>query len=124
MRAGRAAVSPGQDAPSSYPSVSRQHQASSPDQDQPENNSPRSGTKLALVVSMLSRDPGASLEQLIEATGWLPHTTRAALTGLRRRGFSLVRTSEPDHPTSWRIEPAPMAGQPPASSPSAARAQA
>jgi hypothetical protein len=27
----------------------------------------------------------------MEATGWLPHTTRAALTGLRKRGYAVVR---------------------------------
>src|SRR5271156_891042 len=44
------------------------------------NSTPRSGTKQALVVTMLAG--GATLDALIEATGWLPHTTRAALTGL------------------------------------------
>jgi len=39
------------------------------------------------VIEMLSRSGGASLADLIAATGWLPHTTRAALTGLRKRGF-------------------------------------
>jgi hypothetical protein len=27
----------------------------------------------------------------MEATGWLPHTTRAALTGLRKLGYAVVR---------------------------------
>jgi hypothetical protein len=35
---------------------------------------------------MLSTDKGATLEELTDATGWLPHTARAALTGLRKRG--------------------------------------
>ena len=52
---------------------------------------PRAGSKQALVVEMLSQEPGATLDALIEATGWLPHTTRAALTGLRKRGFSVER---------------------------------
>jgi hypothetical protein len=54
---------------------------------------PREGSKLATVIDMLRRSNGASTEELISATGWLPHTTRAALTGLRRRGHSIERTT-------------------------------
>jgi hypothetical protein len=56
----------------------------------------RAGSKQALVISMLSGKSGATLDDLIEATGWLPHTTRAALTGLRQKGFSIERTREKD----------------------------
>jgi hypothetical protein len=49
-------------------------------------SAPRGGTKLARVLELLQRDCGATLEELIAATDWLPHTTRAALTGLRKRG--------------------------------------
>jgi hypothetical protein len=38
----------------------------------------------------LQRDCGATLEELIAATDWLPHTTRAALTGLRKRGCAVT----------------------------------
>jgi len=48
---------------------------------------PRQGTKIAHVVELLQRNQGAKLEELIAFTGWLPHTARAALTGLRRRGY-------------------------------------
>lgn len=51
---------------------------------------PRSGTKQALVVTMLTGPDGASIDEIMTATGWLPHTTRAALTGLRKRGFAIV----------------------------------
>src|ERR1700693_1675087 len=47
---------------------------------------PREGTKMARVVGLLQRDRGATLAEIIAATNWLPHTTRAALTGLRKRG--------------------------------------
>ncbi len=52
---------------------------------------PREGTKQALVVGLLGREQGATLDELVAATGWLPHTTRAALTDLRRRGYSLQK---------------------------------
>ena len=41
------------------------------------------------VAALLLRDEGATLEQMIAATGWLPHTTRAALTGLRKVGYAI-----------------------------------
>jgi hypothetical protein len=50
---------------------------------------PRQGTKIAHVVELLQRDQGAKLDELIVATGWLPHTARAALTGLRHRGYDV-----------------------------------
>ncbi len=52
---------------------------------------PREGSKLALVINLLRRADGAGIVDLTEATGWLPHTTRAALTGLRKRGYAVVR---------------------------------
>jgi hypothetical protein len=52
---------------------------------------PRDGTKLSSVVKLLQRKNGASIAELTNATGWLPHTTRAALTGLRKRGFDVEK---------------------------------
>lgn len=49
------------------------------------------GTKASLVLELLGRTEGASLDELTSATGWLPHTTRAALTGLRKKGHALER---------------------------------
>ena len=51
--------------------------------------SPRQGTKIARVIELLQRNQGARLDELISATGWLPHTARAALTGLRHRGYDV-----------------------------------
>ena len=58
----------------------------------PASGLPRAGSKQALIVEMLSKDEGATLDALITATGWLPHTTRAALTGLRKRGYLVERS--------------------------------
>lgn len=48
--------------------------------------------KTDLVLDLLKRPEGATINQLVAATGWLPHTTRAALTGLKKKGH--VVTSE------------------------------
>jgi len=58
---------------------------------------PRS-TKAQIVVDLLLRPEGSSLDQLVTATGWQPHTTRAVLTGLRKKGHPL---------TSWKPETGP-----------------
>lgn len=50
-------------------------------------SAPRGGSKLAQVIELLQRDHGATIDELIAATGWLAHTTRTALTGLRKRGY-------------------------------------
>lgn len=50
-------------------------------------------SKIAQVTSMLERSGGATLAELVEMTGWLPHTTRAALTGLRKKGYTLDKES-------------------------------
>ena len=48
-------------------------------------------TKIARVIALLERTGGATVADLIESTGWLPHTTRAALTGLRKKGYVIVK---------------------------------
>jgi hypothetical protein len=52
---------------------------------------PRSGTKLAQVIATVRESEGATLEALVSVTGWQPHTVRAALTRLRKRGFAIER---------------------------------
>lgn len=46
-------------------------------------------TKRDELAALLLRDEGATLNQMIATTGWLPHTTRAALTGLKKRGYAI-----------------------------------
>lgn len=54
---------------------------------------PRGPSKIDQVVGLLKRESGAALAEMIEVTGWLPHTTRAALTGLRKKGHVIEKTS-------------------------------
>ncbi len=69
---------------------------------------PREGSKLANVLGLLDRPNGASIDDLILATSWLPHTTRAALTGLRKRGLNVERSRE-EGVTRYRIIAPPRA---------------
>jgi Protein of unknown function (DUF3489) len=73
-------------------------------------SAPRGGSKLARVIALLERDHGATIEELIAATGWLAHTTRAALTGLRKRGYAVAIDRSDDHRGSFYRIPAAEAG--------------
>ena len=50
---------------------------------------PHRRTKQSLLLELIGREGGATLEELTSVTGWLPHTTRAAITGLRKRGHDV-----------------------------------
>jgi hypothetical protein len=64
----------------------------------------RSGTKIAKVVELLDRENGATLDELVASTDWLPHTTRAALTGLRKRGYAVwIDRSDKMRGSAYRI---------------------
>ena len=57
---------------------------------------PRAGSKTTQVLDLLRRPTGATLAELVAVTGWLPHTTRAALTGLRKKGHAIARGKRGD----------------------------
>jgi hypothetical protein len=79
-----------------------------PDQEShPAGVAPRDGSKLALVIELLRRADGATIVDLTQATGWLPHTTRAALTGLRKRGYAVIRERIGVGDSAYRISDAP-----------------
>lgn len=67
-------------------------------------------TKKAQLIKLLSTKSGADVPSISEKLGWLPHTTRAALTGLRKAGYEV--TSEKlgkGKPTRYRIVAGPAA---------------
>ena len=66
-------------------------------------SAPRNGSKLASVMALLRRSEGATILALIEATGWLPHTTRAAITGVRKRGYSVVLDRSVEGASVYRL---------------------
>jgi hypothetical protein len=61
-------------------------------------------TKTATVQKLLSRNKGATLGEIMTATHWQPHSTRAFLTGLRKKGIMLLRETRGSGESSWRIE--------------------
>lgn len=66
----------------------------------------RPGTKQHLLAQRLE-GAGASLADLMKATGWQGHTVRAAMTGLRKRGLAIERIPGADGgKTTYRIKTA------------------
>jgi len=61
-------------------------------------------TKTQLVVKLLNSAKGASLEEIAQATSWQPHSCRAFLTGLRKKGHSIIRAKRKDDTTYYRID--------------------
>ncbi len=60
-------------------------------------------SKIEQVNALLGREQGATLTEITELTGWLPHTARAALTGLRKKGRDIVK-SKRGEVTCYHIE--------------------
>ncbi len=72
----------------------------------PKDTAPRAAapepTKLAQLIALLRSNGGASIAELTAGLGWLPHTTRAALTGLRKKGHDISK-NKVDEVTRYSI---------------------
>lgn len=64
---------------------------------------PKPPTKTVRLIAMLQADGGANVEEISVALGWLPHSTRAALTSLRKAGHDIERIKPQDGPSRYRI---------------------
>jgi hypothetical protein len=69
-------------------------------------------TKKQQLIRMLSAKAGADITSLSQKLGWLPHTTRAALSGLKKAGHLIaVEKGAEGKPSRYRILPAPEASE-------------
>ncbi|MET4130455.1 DUF3489 domain-containing protein [Roseovarius sp. MBR-6] len=59
----------------------------------PKQPSPRAGTKQAMLIALLQRPEGATMEVIIAATGWQAHTARGVMSGALGKKLRLVVTS-------------------------------
>ena len=55
-----------------------------------EKPTPRTGTKQALMIDLLKRPEGATVEQIAAATGWQHHTIRGAISGALKKKLGLT----------------------------------
>jgi len=56
----------------------------------------RTDSKQAKLIAMLKRAKGASIEEIVQAFDWLPHTVRGAIAGALKKKLGLDVTSEKD----------------------------
>lgn len=54
----------------------------------------REGTKQAAMIDLLSRSSGATVDEIVEATGWQKHTVRGAMAGALKKRLGLTIKSE------------------------------
>ena len=54
----------------------------------------RRGTKQALLIDLLKRKDGASIDVIVKATGWQAHSVRGAISGALKKKLGLTVTSE------------------------------
>ena len=60
-------------------------------------------SKSDTVIKLLLRTKGATPTELIAATDWQPHSLRAFLSGLRKKGWVIVRESRKGGGFAYRI---------------------
>jgi hypothetical protein len=76
----------------------REHaaKATAPTEPAPPQPKLRAGTKQATLIAMLRAPDGATIEEIMTATGWLAHTARGAMSGALGKKLGLIVTSEKD----------------------------
>jgi hypothetical protein len=81
----------------------RKAPAAKPSHDQPLTGAP---SKLDQIVALLGRPEGASLAEMIAATGWQAHSVRGALAGaLRKKGY-IIASAKSNDERRYRVEAA------------------
>lgn len=86
----------------------REHAAKTPAAKPPTQ---RAGTKQAMLISMLQRPEGVSIPEIVEATGWMSHSARGAISGVLKKKLALPVTAEKvdGRGTVYKLEAAQIA---------------
>ncbi len=70
--------------------------------------SPKRKTKKEELIQLLTRKTGADVAMISDKLGWQSHTTRAALSGLRKAGYEVVgEKPDEEKPKRYRISATP-----------------
>ena len=68
-----------------------------------EHKPPVTPSKASIVEQLLAKAAGASIAEIGVVTGWQPHSCRALLTGLKKKGRAIQRSKRKDGTTIYRI---------------------
>jgi len=72
------------------------------------NSGKSKDTKKAQLIRLLSARGGAGAVAISGKLGWQPHTTRAAITGLKKAGYEVTTEKpDPDKLMRYRITASP-----------------
>ena len=63
---------------------------------------PKALSNISRVVDLLRRKQGAMLTDIVATTGWQRHTVRAALTGLKKKGYA-IESRRADKQTTYYL---------------------
>jgi hypothetical protein len=65
----------------------------------------REGSKKAIVLDMLKRPDGATLQEIMSVTGWMAHSVRGFLSGAlgKKMGLTIESIKTPDGARSYRL---------------------
>ena len=61
---------------------------------EPKQPTQRAGTKQAMLIAMLRVPIGASIAEIVAATGWQAHTVRGSISGVLKKKMGLAVTAE------------------------------
>jgi hypothetical protein len=66
----------------------------------------REGSKTAKVVDLLKRPDGATLKEVMKATGWQPHSVRGFISGTlgKKMGLTVISTKVEDGERTYSLK--------------------
>ena len=88
-KAGLKAVAIEAEGEETKPSPDKKQKAARTNQSRTNKQPVREGTKIAVLVGLLQRKTGATIEEAVKATGWQSHSVRGAISGALKKKLGL-----------------------------------
>jgi len=92
-------------APQAAPAATKQARAAKEATEAEAAKPAREGSKKAIVLDMLKRPDGATLQEIMSVTGWMAHSVRGFLSGVlgKKMGLTIESIKTPDGARSYRL---------------------
>ena len=88
--------------------VARRSRKSAPTKSAPKHEAATKTSKQNVVLALLRRQQGASIAEIIEATGWQPHSVRGFMSGALKKRLQIPVVSDKDETGERRYRVAPL----------------